>query len=108
MGFLAIVENRPLHRAVERSGLSQGQERPESKEYVMETHCRAECRTVRLATIFYEYGLRAVSRMSSLRRRPSLVDGYVLYLVNGDAIIRLNQGDITRPTHSASNESTHC
>lgn len=91
MGFLALIDSRPLrvHRAVERSGLSQGQERSESKEYVMETHCRAGCRKVGFASILDEYGSRAVSRLSSLRRRPSLVDGYVVYLVNGDAILAM-------------------
>lgn len=33
------IDVRPLHGAVECSGLNQGQERPESKKYVVETHC---------------------------------------------------------------------
>lgn len=46
------IDVRPLHRAIERSSLSQGQERPDSKKYVVETHCIK----VEFAAIVYEDG----------------------------------------------------
>lgn len=49
------IDVRPLHGAVERSGLNQGQERPESKKYVVETHCINSVDS-EFAVIVYEDG----------------------------------------------------
>lgn len=48
------IDVRPLHRAVERSGLSQGHERPESKKYVVQTHCKTDRINVEYAAIVCE------------------------------------------------------